>query len=52
MAGEDASGAAGVAVVRVRQRQPELKPKMNPYSPIRIRHRLLRASQQSKGSQS
>jgi hypothetical protein len=50
-AGEDASGAVGVAVVKVRELNPELRPKMNQDSPIRICPRLPRESQRFKGSQ-
>jgi hypothetical protein len=50
-AGEDASGAVGVAVVKVRQLNPEPRPKMDQDNPIRICPQLLRESQQRKGSQ-
>jgi hypothetical protein len=49
-AGEDASAAAGVAVVRVRERNPEHNPGRNPearpkmlqHSPIKTSRKLLR----------
>jgi hypothetical protein len=62
-AGEDASGAVGVAVVKLRERRPEYKPELKPglnsgprpkadqYSLIRLRRQLLRESQLVKGSQ-
>jgi hypothetical protein len=55
MAGEDASGAAGAVVVRVRepnpQPNPQPRPKPQQHSLIRLRHKLLRERQWFKGSQ-
>jgi hypothetical protein len=58
-AGEDASGAAGAVVVKVRQRKPEHNPERRPehnprvdrHNPIRLRCRLRKHSQFIKGSQ-
>ncbi len=58
-AGEDASDAAGVAVVKVWQRNPVHSPEHNPQlslrlgrrQPIRLCHQLLRENPQVKGSQ-
>jgi hypothetical protein len=51
MVGEDASDAAGAVVVRVREHKPQLRPRVDQDSPIRLRHKLLRESQSFKGSQ-
>ena len=51
MAGEDVSAAAGVAVVRVWERKPDLRPRMDQDKPIKSCPKLLRKAQQCKGSQ-
>jgi hypothetical protein len=50
-AGEDASGAVGVAVVKVRELNPEPRPKTEQDKQYRACPRLLRESLQHKGSQ-
>ena len=61
-AGEDASGAEGVAVVKAqernlkrnpqpRQRKPDFRPKMGQGRQTNLRFKLLRESQLFKGSQ-
>jgi len=50
-AGEDASGAVGVAVVKLRELNPEARPKTDQDNPIRICPQLLRENQLCKGSQ-
>jgi len=54
MVGEDASGAVGVVVVKVREHKPRRKtqtqPRAKPGHPIRLRHKLLKESKLFKGS--